>query len=57
MVEFHRKAAGLICMSMGDRLHFHLVVRRGYRIWGIRRDWYDGPTCYLGAGPLFLVCW
>jgi hypothetical protein len=35
----------------------HVVVARRYWQWGRSDDWYDGPWCSFGCGPLFLICW
>ena len=33
----------------------HLFVKKEFQIWGIEKDWFDGPLIMYGCGPIFLI--
>jgi len=55
--------AGLVCISgSGERgrwncfsLHFIILKPRDW-VWGVHRDWYDGPLTTFGLGPFAMIC-
>ena len=53
-MEIYFDAAGLVCIGVG-RINLHLLVRKEFRQWLWREDWWDGPIYSFGSGPLFLV--
>jgi len=54
-LRFHRRAAGVFCVSYGS-MTVHIGVRRAFRRWGFS-DECGGILYTWGMGTLVLVCW
>jgi len=52
-----KQGAGRPTIDVGSRLSIHLFPIDGHWLWGLVKDWYDGPHYLFGVGPLILIAW
>lgn len=60
-MEFTTRAAGKYTL-MFDLFNYgfsvHFFLREGFgNIWGLYKDWYDGPLYELGLGKYLSITW